>query len=194
MVKATYKNDLKQYQKFGRFHTFRVRWKNLAAVCGALIIASIILLILKQTTFAVGLVLALLYPLLTFLLQYFRINKTVGANANFSNTVNNYMFDFSNEYMVLEIKQGKREEVHEIYYSTICKAYETKTNYYLYLNSLSALIIDKNYLEGDERELTGILDYYMGKRFHSKNKKTMTKFADENESVDIAPGGDKKGE
>ena len=141
----------------------------MAAVCGALLAAAVVLLMLNQATFILAVGLAVIYPPLTFIMQYIRINKTVGKNPNFTKTVNNYEFDFSCDYMVLTIKQGKREERHEIPYSEICKAYETKTNFYIYLNQLSALIIKKEDIDGDARELAGILNYYMGRKFHSGN-------------------------
>jgi uncharacterized membrane protein YgaE (UPF0421/DUF939 family) len=176
MVKAVYNNNYSEYQKFGTFHTFVGRLKHVLTFSGiflALGIAFFMLSMFGMTMFASGAIVCFLFvfllPLLNWLMLKIRIRKTVKRNKNFNNTKNLYTFNENDFNLTIEV--DKKNEKHDIKYTDLYRVYETKTNYYLYLDYLRALIITKEgIIEGTSKELSEIFSKNLDKKFYNKNK------------------------
>lgn len=177
MVKAHYQNDLNEYKRFGIFHTLRARWWYIAMlsglfwVCGAGLLA---LGILRGdagivSCAAICFVVACGFPFLNCYLQVSRIKQSVARNRNFNETEQH--FTFSEEGLSLQIRIGNRASDYEVPYAQILKAYETNTNFYLYIGRAQALIINKKDVdEGSVNELCALLRKGLKKRFREKKK------------------------
>ena len=183
MVKAVYKSSISEHFKFGRFHTFRVKWKSIAIISGSLMAAAIILLVLKINIFAFAFLLAVLYPPTLLLLLYVKTKSSLKRKENFENTKTEFTFDPEKEYFHLKITNGKLKEEHEIEYSDLYRAYETKNHFYLYLNEMSALIIQKEMIEGEIFELSEILELRLKDKFISRYKKQKQTVLPEQDSL-----------
>jgi len=176
MVKAVYKNNDDEYQKFGTFHTFIGRLKHILTFSGLFLGLGILFFVLAlfgMTMFATGAVVCFLFvfllPLLNWVMLKVRIRKLIKRNPNFDKTKNSYTFNDNDFNLIIEV--NKKEEKHTIKYENLYSVYETKNNYYLYLDYLRALIITKEGItEGTANDLSNIFSKSMGKKFHSKNK------------------------
>lgn len=107
--------------------------------------------------------------LLNCYLQVSRIKQSVARNRNFNETEQH--FTFSEEGLSLQIRIGNRASDYEVPYAQILKAYETNTNFYLYIGRAQALIINKKDVdEGSVNELCALLRKGLKKRFREKKK------------------------
>jgi len=181
MIKAEYRNNYKEYQKFGTFHIFIAGMKHLLMFSGMFLGLGLIfavLAIFKSGTFSSGAVICFIFvfllPILNWMKQKIRIKKTVKLNPNFADTQNSYIFnetDFN-----LKINVNKKEEKHTIKYAELYRVYETKTNFYLYLDKYRALIITKEGIsEGTCEELSAIFQKALGEKFRLRNNKKEVK-------------------
>lgn len=76
--------------------------------------------------------------------------------------------DYINEYEFYEntFKASNKFNEEEINYLSMYKVYETKTNFYFYINRKDALIIDKNKFEvGDNKDFSDFLKARLNKRY-----------------------------
>lgn len=175
MVKAHYYNNLDEYKKFGIFHTIHARLANILLISilffifgvgmGVLGImrsdAGIITCAIVCVAFAIG------YPFFNCLVQVSKIKKNVSQNKNFTQT--QQFFVFSEDGLSLQIRVGARSSDYEIPYNQIFKAFETNTNFYVYIGRQQALIINKNDIdEGNVEQLCSYLRTGLGKRFSEK--------------------------
>ena len=109
------------------------------------------------------------FPFLNCYLQVSRIKQSVARNRNFNETEQH--FTFSEEGLSLQIRIGNRASDYEVPYAQILKAYETNTNFYLYIGRAQALIINKKDVdEGSVDELCALLRKGLKKRFREKKK------------------------
>jgi hypothetical protein len=176
MVKAVYNNDYKEYQKFATFHTFVGRLKHIltfSSIFLALAVVFFILAMFGMTTFASGSVICLIFvfilPVLNWIMLKIRVRKAVKMNPNFNVTKNTYTFNESD--FNLHIDVNKRDEDHKMKYTELYRVYETRTNYYLYLDYVRALIVTKSGIkDGTAEELSIIFEKNLGKKFYSKKK------------------------
>ena len=177
MVKAHYKNDLNEYKKFGVFHTFRARLWYIAMLTGLFLVCAAGLLALglyrNDKEILIGsascFVIAFIYPYFNYFLQIKRIKQKVAFNRNFGQT--EQFFTFSESGISLQICVGKLTSDYEVPYAQILKAYETNTNFYIYIGRTQALILNKRDIdEGTVGELCLLLREGLGKRFKEKKK------------------------
>ncbi len=178
MVKAYYKNSLEEYKKFGVFHTLRARKWNIVLLSSLFLLFGAWLMaggVLQSNSKLMGVSIicfacSVAFPFLYCFLQIIKINKTVKQNKNFNNT--EQFFTFTDDGLSLQIKIGTRGSDYEIPYNQILGAFETKTNFYVYIGRRQALIINKKDItEGNEDELCKYLKNGLGKRFVEKRKR-----------------------
>lgn len=178
MVKAYYKNSLEEYKKFGVFHTLRARKWNIVLFSSLFLLLGVCLIVSgvlqgdsRLIVFAiVCFAFVIAFPFFYCFLQIVKINKTVKQNKNFNNT--EQFFTFTDDGLSLQIKIGTRGSNYEIPYNQILAAFETKTNFYVYIGRQQALIINKKDItEGDENELCNYLKNGLCKRFVGKRKR-----------------------
>lgn len=173
MVKAVYKNSYEEYQKFGTFHTFWGRKKQILSFSIAFLTISVAFFVLAFIGYInfmpaaiASFLLVFLMPLFRRLMLYLRIRKIVKGNPNFAKTQNSYTFN--EDGFDLKIESGKRAEDHNMKYAAMYMIYENKTNFYFYLNAASALIVPKAGIEeGSADALAEILQKGASGKFKS---------------------------
>lgn len=171
-LRASYRNNEKDYQAFGAFHTFRANWRRTflmpmvaAGLAAALTACTFIFRFNMITAALLCLIVAVLLPPAGYLAQRAKISKNIRANADFRKTSNAYEFG---DAFAVTVKKGSREERSELDYAAFFRGYETKNYIFLYVNGASAFIVPKGEIAGDAAALVDLLGQKLGERFRAR--------------------------
>lgn len=161
------KNDEKTYQDFLRFHTEKYFMRYVIKTLG--IIAILIYMIVSVISFKIWkLVSVLVIGLISYIIyRIYSQKKIVKDELKSSKIVEKETFIFKFYDKIINIDTGN--QVQEIRYKNICKAFEVKKYFYLYIDKTHAFILDKNgFVNQNNNEFKKFLKNKLKRRFKYK--------------------------
>ncbi len=176
-VKTKYTEE--GYYTFNRVHyRFMMRRKRLwflllLVLSIPLIIAYLFEPLFKNIPFAVLFLLCdtiIIIELFTYLIPDLQVKRTLREDAS--------VLDFENEYTFLKeaLKVKNSNATQKVEYTSLYQVIETEDYFYLYLNKVSAFLINKKELTKKEKEeICKLLSEALPKKYHYYEKKKFFK-------------------